>query len=147
MQDPPIIPRMVLHDQTGHPVNTSTFSGHPLLIVNFLAPWCEPCLKEIPSLLRLSEGSHGQISIWGIVEGPVNPDRMTRFTRRFNNRLPLLRDPDLVFAHALGVHGLPTSFLVDSRGHVVSRVTGALDWTDPEVRRYLTSFTSSKAGS
>ncbi len=97
-------------------------------------------------MLRLAAESEGRISVQGVVEGPVGLKALSRFARGFKDRLPLVGDPSFVFSHALGVHSLPTSFLVDSEGHIVSRVTGAVNWTDPRVRRYLNGFTSTKAG-
>ena len=41
---------------------------------------------------------------------------------------------------------MTTRKLPETRGHVVSRVSGAVDWDDPRVRSYLKSFISSKAG-
>ncbi len=143
---PPLLPSLVLKDLTGRRINTASFSGHPLLILNFMAPWCAPCLQEIPSLSSLARGSEGMIRVQGILEGPTGPDALKRFIGKHGPAFPLLLDPSLTFSRAMGVRGLPTTFVVDSGGRVVSRVTGAVDWNDPRVRRYLKSFISSKAG-
>lgn len=146
LSHPPVMPSLELLDLSGRTVRTSALSGHPLLILNFMAPWCDPCLKEIPSLVRLSRTEGKTFAIRGILEGPTGEKSLNEFLRKTNIPFPLLRDPALRFSRALGVHGLPTTFIVDSRGHVVSRVSGAVDWDDPRVRSYLKSFISSKAG-
>ncbi|EQD25552.1 MAG: TlpA family protein disulfide reductase [Nitrospirae bacterium] len=142
----PVMPSLVLQDLSGRRVRTAALSGHPLLLLNFMAPWCEPCLKEIPSLLRLTRSADRDIAVVGVLEGPVNPETLKPFLRKSGVSFPLIRDPAMRFSRALGVRGLPSTFLVDSGGHIVSRVSGAVDWNDPRVRRYLKSFISSKAG-
>lgn len=143
---PPVMPSLELRDLSGRTVQTSAFSGHPLLILNFMAPWCDPCLREIPSLVRLSRTEPKTFAIRGILEGPMGKKTLNEFLRKTKIPFPLIRDPALKFSRALGVHGLPTTFIVDSGGHVLSRVSGAVDWDDPRVRSYLKSFISSKAG-
>ncbi len=146
LSHPPVMPSLELRDLSGRPVQTSAFSGHPLLILNFMAPWCDPCLREIPSLVRLSRMEGKTFAVRGILEGPMDKKTLNEFLRNTKIPFPLIRDPALRFSRALGVHGLPTTFIVDSGGHVLSRVSGGVDWDDPRVRSYLKSFISSKAG-
>ncbi len=143
---PPALPSIVLRDLRGQRFNTANLSGQPLLILNFLAPWCAPCLREIPSLSRLARSSEGLIRIQGVLEGPVGPESLKKFLGKGHFPFSILLDPSMAFSRAMGVRGLPTTFVVDSGGRIVSRVTGAVDWNDPRVRRYLRSFISSKAG-
>ena len=147
LSSPPALPSMALRDLSGRRVDTARLAGQPLLILNFMAPWCAPCLKEIPTLSRLARTSEGTIRIQGVLEGPVGPDALRRFLGKDGGALfPLVLDPSMAFSRAMGVRGLPTTFVVDSGGRIVSRVSGAVDWSDPRVRRYLKSFISSKAG-
>jgi thiol-disulfide isomerase/thioredoxin len=143
---PPALPKMFLSDLSGSPVMISQLEGHPLLVINFLATWCGPCMDELPSLLQLARISRGHVSVTGILEGRAESGKLISLLRKYRGEFQLLKDPDMKLSSALHVVALPTSFIVDSRGQIVSKVSGAVRWTDPKVIDYLKSFISSKAG-
>ncbi len=142
----PALPKILLSDISGHPVMISGLSGHPLLVINFLATWCAPCLREIPSLLRLVRESRGHVRVVGVFEGRESSGNVRNLVKQDPGDWTLLNDPDFRLSSALHVFSLPTSFVVDAEGRIVSKVTGSVDWTDPKVVHYLKSFTSERAG-
>ena len=142
----PTIPSVSLLDLSGNPVPVKSLVGHPLLLVSLMATWCRPCLREIPSLVSLSRQMGGRLAVAGVVEGKADRSVLDRLSRRYGKRYLLRLDPTMRFASGLHVHALPQSFLVDSRGKIVSRVEGQVDWTNPKVVRYLESFLEKKAG-
>lgn len=143
---PPVLPSLSLEDLSGIPVDVSRLEGHSLLVLNFLAPWCAPCLREIPSLTRLVRLSGGRIEVVGVVEGRESLKQVRRFGEKNHARFRMLLDPEMKLSDALHVVRLPTSFIVDSKGRIVSQVSGAVNWTDPGVITYLRSLNSPKAG-
>ena len=142
----PTIPSVNLLDLSGNPVPVESLVGHPFLLVSLMATWCRPCLREIPSLVSLSRKMGGRLAVAGVVEGKANLSVLDKIRRRYGKRYLLRLDPTMRFASGLHVHALPESFLVDSRGKIVSRVEGQVDWTNPQVVRYLESFLEKKAG-
>ena len=142
----PTIPSVSLLDLSGNPVPVESLVGHPLLLVSLMATWCRPCLREIPSLVSLSRKMGGRLAVAGVVEGKADRSVLDKLSRRYGKRYLLRLDPTMRFASGLHVHALPQSFLVDSRGKIVSRVEGQVDWTNPKVVRYLESFLEKKAG-
>lgn len=142
----PTIPSVSLLDLSGNPVPVESLVGHPLLLVSLMATWCRPCLREIPSLVSLSRQMGGRLAVAGVVEGKADRSVLDKLSRRYGKRYLLRLDPTMRFASGLHVHALPQSFLVDSRGKIVSRVEGQVDWTNPKVVRYLESFLEKKAG-
>ncbi len=142
----PTIPSVNLLDLSGNPVPVESLVGHPFLLVSLMATWCRPCLREIPSLVSLSRKMGGRLAVAGVVEGKANLSVLDKIRRRYGKRYLLRLDPTMRFASGLHVHALPESFLVDSRGKIVSRVEGQVDWTNPKVVRYLESFLEKKAG-
>lgn len=143
---PPALPKLFLSDLSGTPVMISQLEGHPLLVINVLATWCAPCMDEIPSLLQLVRISRGHVRVTGILEGGSESGKIISLLKKYHGEFQLLKDPDMKLSSALHVVALPTSFIVDSRGRIVSKVSGAVRWTDPKVIDYLKSFISSKAG-
>lgn len=103
-----------------------------LLLVNFWATWCAPCIAELPSM----EGFYRQIKRGGInVEVvAVSVDRWMRDVERlvenldFTIEVPILLDPDSAFSKSVGTTKFPETYLVDSSGKVAHHWIGPQDW-------------------
>jgi len=141
--DPPVpAPLASFEDLEGARVRLADFRGRVVLL-NFWATWCAPCIREMPSLDRLQAALGGE----GLLVAAVSIDRGGRgvvvpFAAKLgiaNMRLYL--DTRSVLARAFGLSGLPTSFLIDGRGRIVGAITGPAEWDTPEaialVRHYL----------
>ena len=104
-----------------------------VVLVNFWASWCPPCLVEIPSMARLAQ----QLGNKGLVVLAVNVGESEFKAARALDMLgftqPSLLDGSGHAAKAWGVTIYPTSFLVDSEGRIRFRALGPLEWDDPEV--------------
>lgn len=105
-----------------------------VVLVNFWASWCTPCVREMPSMQRLSDRLAGRgFNVLAVnVAEPVR--RVQAFLARQRLTFTALLDPDSVAFHAWQVSVLPTSFLVDRRGLVRLRQVGELDWDDPDLQ-------------
>ena len=102
-----------------------------VVLVNFWATWCEPCITEMPSLQRL----HDQLSSEGFEVLAVNyqegPARIKSFIDKLNFTLPVVRDTDGDVARAWGARVFPANYLVDRAGNIRYWMSGAADWTSP----------------
>lgn len=110
-----------------------------VLVVNFWATWCAPCVKELPSLDRLA--------------GQLDPDRFRVLVlsndrggetkaKPFLDDLGIVNlaadlDPKSKLARALGLRGLPTTFVFDAEGRAVAMLQGLAEWDAPEVVDWL----------
>jgi len=135
---------------SGHPIwedgeterTMADYQGK-VVVLNFWARWCAPCLKEMPSLDRLQAimGSEGVVVL------PVSLDRIgvksviPFYERTKLKNLPVIIDRGRKFVRKLGVRGLPTTIIVDPMGREVGRLEGPAEWDSPEaqalIRRYL----------
>jgi thiol-disulfide isomerase/thioredoxin len=106
-----------------------------VVLVNFWATWCEPCLEEMPSLQRLAARLAGQPFALLAVNYGESPAKVQAFLERLPAPLPVLLDRDLQAARAWRVRILPASFLVGRDGRVRASVIGELDWASPEAIR------------
>lgn len=124
------------NDPDGGQTSLAQFSGKPVL-VNLWATWCAPCVKELPTLDRLSK-SPGAPQILAISQDMGPHASVVAFlqSKRIAN-LKSYQDPRMGLSGALGAEVLPTSILYDSRGHEVWRYVGDLDWTSAEAARLL----------
>jgi cytochrome c biogenesis protein CcmG/thiol:disulfide interchange protein DsbE len=96
--------------------------GHPTA-VNFWASWCEPCRKEAPALARLSRSLPTHTRLIG-VDWSDGLGGARGFIRRYGWRFPILRDANGRVGDAYGIVGLPTTFILDSRGRIVTVLRG-----------------------
>lgn len=132
-------PAFKLQDTQGNTVALSDYHG-TVLIINFWATWCPPCIKEMPSLQRAWE----QLKQEGIQVVAINAgeskEEIVKYTRQQALGFPLLLDPDMSVATAWSVKGLPTSYVLDPSGRTVFRVIGELQWDDPAVAQQIRSL-------
>lgn len=110
------------------------FHGQVLLI-NFWATWCVPCVKEMKYLDRLQGDLKGlPFAVLAVSEDRGAIQMAKAFMER--QKLTFLRpfgDPDNAAAQALRVEGIPTSFIVDKQGRLVQRVEGPFEWDNPQI--------------
>ena len=101
-------------------------------LINFWASWCEPCVREIPSLHRLQRRiGDPDFSIVTVNVGE-EPARIERFLSRVAIELPLLLDLDSEAAREWRIYVYPSTYLVDRQGRIRYAYLGALEWDSPE---------------
>lgn len=109
--------------------------GGKVVLLNFWATWCPPCRAEMPSMQALYEAYRER----GLVVLAVSVDVQGRsavapFIEARKLTFPVLLDPRSVAQSIYGVGAIPTSFLLDRRGRIVSREVGAMDWNSAAAR-------------
>ncbi|MGL6005732.1 TlpA family protein disulfide reductase [Aeromonas sobria] len=124
---------------TGQPVSLRHFAGKPLL-VNYFAPWCAPCLREMPRLNGLA--AEGQIAVVAINYDPTTPAELGQLATRYEIKVPLLianAEASLPFPRP---GALPTSYLLDSEGKLKQTLVGELDPSKIEMLKSAASSLS-----
>ena len=115
----PALPKEVL---SGHRVDLESLHGKPALI-NFWASWCAPCKQEAPELRRFAEQIGHRATLVG-VDWNDRPENARAFIAQSDWRYPVLRDSSGEVGNAYGLNGLPTTFVLDSSGHIVQKLQG-----------------------
>ncbi len=132
-------PNFSVTTDAGRKITRSDFGGK-VLVLNFWATWCPPCVDEIPSL----EEFHRQLSGAGVVVLAVsvdrNGDQYSRFLQRAGITFQTARDPDAVISSRYGTFKYPESYVIDRNGKVVQKIIGATNWTDPRMINYIRSL-------
>ena len=119
-------------DTAGHTVALDHFAGKPLL-VNYFAPWCAPCLREIPLLEALAH--EGQTAVVMVNYDPATPAELAKLAGQYHIKVPLLiarQEASLPFPRPAG---LPTSYLLDGEGKLQQTLVGELNSSRVEVLR------------
>lgn len=128
----PAAPPIELLTVEGTPFSLQQLRGK-VVLVNFWATWCEPCVTEMPALQRLRD----QLAASGFEVLAVNyqegPARISAFTQTMNLNLPAVRDTDGSVARNWGARIFPASFLLDRSGNIRYAISGAADWTGPKM--------------
>jgi thiol-disulfide isomerase/thioredoxin len=127
-------------DADGKPASLADFKGKPV-IVNLWATWCQPCLKEMPSLDRLQATLAGRLTVAAVSEDRGGAKRVGPFVDAMGlKKLKIYLDPKGALGHAFAVRGLPTSILIDAQGRVVGRVEGGAEWDSATMTAVLSPF-------
>jgi cytochrome c biogenesis protein CcmG/thiol:disulfide interchange protein DsbE len=115
----PALPRQVLVPPR---VDIRALRGKPA-VINFWASWCRPCKREAPDLERLSHSLAGKARLVGIDWGD-SADGARAFIRRYHWTFPNLRDGSNTVGNRFGLLGLPTTFILDSKGRIAVKIAG-----------------------
>jgi thiol-disulfide isomerase/thioredoxin len=111
---PPIpAPTISVVDLAGNTVSLSDFAGR-LVLINLWATWCEPCLREMPSLERMQSRLGDKITVVAISEDRGGSKTVEPFINKLGLKsFKTYLDPKSDAGRAFKVAGLPTSFLID----------------------------------
>jgi peroxiredoxin len=123
-------PQFSVKTESGQTLTPTSFGGK-LLVLNFWAAWCTPCVQEVPSL----EAFHREFAPQGVVVLGVsmdaNPELYHRFLDQFRVSFPTARDASWDIAASYGTFQLPETYIIDQKGKVVQKVIAAQNWMNP----------------
>jgi peroxiredoxin len=118
-------------------VHLGNYRGQ-VVILNFWATWCGPCIAEMPSLLDLH---HDQPALAVLaVSVDEDPEAYSNFLVRHRIDLITVRDPSESAAKLFHTEMWPETYVIDRKGVIRRKFIGAQDWSSPEVRAYLKSL-------
>jgi cytochrome c biogenesis protein CcmG/thiol:disulfide interchange protein DsbE len=106
-----------------------------VVLVNFWATWCTPCLEELPSLEALQK-EMPQIVILA-VSIDEDTDAYHRFLADHQVTLLTVNDPTQRVNALYGTHLFPETYVVDRSGYIRRKFVIAQNWTSPEILNYL----------
>lgn len=118
----------------GKSIRLADYRGK-VVLVNFWASWCGPCVQETPALVQL----HHERPDLAIVAISIDEDPAAyqRFLQRFHVDYTTVRDPEQTVAKVYGTDGWPETYIIDRKGILRRKVVGDPDWSNPEIRQYL----------
>jgi thiol-disulfide isomerase/thioredoxin len=130
---PKPLPDLPFLDPDDKPRSFADFKGK-VLLVNFWATWCAPCVKEMPSLnaLQAALGKDRLAVLPLSLDGPSRPKVAPFYQDRKLDQLGIWFDKGRKLMQALEVSILPTTILADAQGREIGRLEGEADWDKPE---------------
>lgn len=106
-----------------------------VVLINYWATWCPPCIAEMPSLQKLYADYRDKITFVFITSDGFN--EVDAFLNEHGYTFNVYREMDDVFSKTLQINGIPRTLLVDKTGAIVIDETGAANWNSSKVRRKI----------
>lgn len=130
--------RWQLISPTGTPTNFSEASGK-VVVLNFWATWCPPCVAELPSMQQLYKAYQGRVAFYFVTA--EDGDTVRRFLVKKGYDVPVYLQTTEA-PESLQVQTIPTTFVIDSNGEIVIQKTGAANWDSQQVHELLDTLIS-----
>jgi len=138
-EKPKIIKELKFKDFNLQEVDLTNKKGN-IMILNFWATWCTPCMREMPSLEKLTH-KHPEVKVYAInMERPNKLKTQDFFKYIGVLSLDIYFDPELKLVKQFKMRGLPTSILIDKNGKEFGRVVGEIDFIDKDFIKLLKKY-------
>ncbi len=137
------IPDFELPDLQGKVFHLSE-NREKVVLINFWATWCPPCIDEMPSLEKLHRalGEKGLEIVSVSVDD--SPDKIEEFRKALGLSFTVLHDKGAKVSRAYQTFKYPESYLVGRDGNLAWKVVGPRDWIAPDLMLDLIAFLKSE---
>ena len=120
-------------------IDSKQFDGQ-VLLVNFFAAWCPPCIQEIPTLIALQDSFKSKgfsVVTFSLDEGDLTP--LKNLIDKYGINYPVLIADNVVTRSFGGVSGIPVTYLVNGQGQIVKKYLGYVehDVLEEEIKNML----------
>ena len=120
-------------------VTLDQFRGK-VVVLNFWASWCAPCITETPSLVTLQERLKDKGIVVVAVSMDEDEDAYHRFIKQYDVNFLTVREPSARTQHLYGTEKLPETYIIDRGGILRRRLINAADWSTPEIVEFLSKL-------
>jgi len=130
-------PDFTITADTGQTVSVPDFKGK-LLVLNFWASWCPPCVEETPSLSQFAAAYASK----GVVVLGVSVDKDEKAYKNFLQKFK----PNFLTAREFKAHEdygtfmYPETYIIDAKGKVLKKYAEPVDWMDPRITQLIDSL-------
>ena len=139
--------RFDLPTLSGKSISLSQFQGK-IVILNFWASWCEPCVTEFPSMVKLINHFSGDVVMLA-VSNDSSQEEISSFLNSFGQEvksphLTILWDKDRKVANQYQVHRLPETFILGKDLKLIRKVVGLADWYNKDTLSFFQNLINQK---
>ncbi len=126
----------------GGEFNLEKFKGK-ILIINFWASWCAPCVEEMPSLLKLAKQFSKDVELIAVSSDSDLHD-ISVFLKGYpdtqSENVHILFDPKSEIIKNYGVDRLPESFVIGRDFKLKKKIIGSIDWFSKDAIEYMNTL-------
>ncbi len=108
-----------------------------VVVLNFWATWCPPCVEEMPSLVEMQRRMKARGVTVVAVSVDVDQNAYHQFLKDHNVNLLTVRDPNEKTSNLYGTFKFPETYIIDRKGVMRRKFIGEVDWTTPEITDFL----------
>ena len=127
-----LAPRFTLRNLKGNLEGLDDHAGK-VIVVNFWATWCAPCVEEMPSFETLYRRFRSQgLTVLAVSLDKGGSSKVQEFVDKHKLSFPVLMDSEGVAEKLYPSFTIPVTYVIDKQGRVAARVDGAKDWQSPE---------------
>jgi cytochrome c biogenesis protein CcmG, thiol:disulfide interchange protein DsbE len=129
---------------SGKPEHLTDFKGK-VVVLNFWATWCPPCVEETPSLNRLQKYIEARNGVILGVAADEDPALYEKFLREqgvvfLTYRDPATKDNHSPIAQSYGTSMYPETYVIDRHGKIARKFIGLQQWDSPDMLAYFDSL-------
>lgn len=117
-------------------VTLSQYRGQ-VVVLNFWATWCAPCVEELPSLVEMQRRMKAKGVIVVAVSVDVDENAYKQFLKDHNVTLLSVRDSSGKSNGLYGTFKFPETYIIDRNGVMRRKFIGAVEWTAPDITDFL----------
>ncbi len=128
-----------LHSLDGQAFDLNEYRGQ-VVLVNFWATWCAPCIEEMPSLSRLNTRMQGKPFKIVAVNIGETAQKIRAFLKKIPANFEILLDPDNTAVRDWKVYAYPSNYIVDREGKIHFAYRGALQWDSEDIMKTIESL-------
>ena len=135
------VPDFTLRKDDGQPASLADFRGK-IVVLNFWASWCGPCVDELPSLKQFAQRyADTDVVVLG-VSLDEDPDAYKEFLTKYDIQFLNMRNPSHSVSDQYGTFKLPETYIISRDGHLLNKIIGPTDWATSQMLEYFDSLLS-----
>lgn len=120
-------------------ISLSQYRGK-VVVLNFWASWCPPCVAETPSLVNMQQELKSKGVVVLAVSEDEDEDAYHRFIKQYGMDFPTVRDPNARVPQLYGTVKIPETYIIDRNGVLRRKFVSDVEWTSPDVIKFLSTL-------
>ena len=122
-----------------HSVTLSQYRGK-VVVLNFWATWCPPCIEETPAMVRMTSLMKDKGVVVLAVSIDADDAAYHKFLKDYSVNMVTVRDEAKKVSTLYGTFGWPETYVIDRQGVIRRKFIGPVEWTSPEIIDYLSKL-------
>ena len=111
-----------------------------IVVLNFWATWCPPCIDETPSLVQLQQRFKDKGVVVLGISWDKDDDAYHKFLKEYKIDFPTVRDDERHSGKLYGTFIIPETYIIDRNGILRRKFISAVDWNEPEIVDFLSKL-------